>query len=1149
MAATAEPEEWVRGEHSEDEDDGVQQVPLESEPHVTNHAKTVAVFKRLMADDKFADLVLVVGPTKQRMAAHKFVLMTRSTVLRSMLSGEWRETKAGEISLPEDSPEVWKELLAHAYTSKWSNAPSLLLDVKDYADRYGFGDLADDCGERISAMLSGEPENVMTMAAKAVAMANPVIRDLAFSSAFLNTATALRSEGILRLDRDALLTFVSDPRCATDEVDVFRAVVRWGLNQMAIAHAEGKGPSPIGRSKEDLEAAYSFLSHDIPGRAEAQEKCVGGGELEFEPAARGSSLAREARRRGKAFIPPHEMHSADVPDDASFLSLTDAQMAGLGPKLRAMRLRAKDTLQHSVVQTAEPADLREVLGEVLDAAVGVRGRGRLADNSDSVMTSAAWPNGGKGGYNYKTGSGGGSSLVTSELHDGKVLVGAGGGGGGTAAHSWSSGGGGGGGCKDGKMGQGGHGQMRTAEALRIGSDGGGNGGKDDSNGSGSAGESSHGAGGLSGSSTNANGGDGGEAFVLESAGVVLLSKINATSAGAVACDESGKSAGGGGGPGDCKRGSHGLVIIENSASGKRLKFEFSEKEPAVVCFEDFTRRPAKDSPRRQQGGGTLFDGLRSARVSKDVLELLNQHGAGIRVNDFGFLLSKLMQLEASPAGGRGSAAGKLSTDARRVMEVAARQLPALLRDAIAAPAKGGSARQHSKARFSALSNVIEAFHTAAGGDEEVLELAAAAAAESLAAGHPASVSRSASGLAAHGHLRGPFLAALASRVEAEAAAQLLARGASPPTPAAADEGDEASAAPAPRSPASPAAAAAGRSEEAAATAAKAALAALPAEPMDGFALLVTCTAAVGVLQRSPPSLAEDVAAAWRLVTAADEALPLLLPATQPRRRAANCVSAVDVVGRAIVGAPSPAEARALLSSSAVLSSDWVIRTEAFNAVAAELGGRIAEASRHAAASGAMTMDFASHLLFCAGRLPLPASQRRDLVATLKPVILKALKGAATGQAIDQRDVPRALAGLAQARADDSELTTALLRHFVNHSDDCTAVNALMVLQAVNTLVSPPAVLLEKAMHRADDVICLAARKDDSGLTPGFAASALVLLVSELGMVSSQAALSLVPVLRRTASSLTPELARDAQAAVLEVIRHRTKGGGAAGDRA
>ncbi|CAE7400421.1 spop-a [Symbiodinium sp. KB8] len=728
MAATAEPEEWVRGEHSEDEDDGVQQVPLESEPHVTNHAKTVAVFKRLMADDKFADLVLVVGPTKQRMAAHKFVLMTRSTVLRSMLSGEWRETK--------DSPEVWKELLAHAYTSKWSNAPSLLLDVKDYADRYGFGDLADDCGERISAMLSGEPENVMTMAAKAVAMAvspdgkrllselrcpgpptsafsrlvvqaghhrnnvlpvasaavpaaaralqNPVIRDLAFSSAFLNTATALRSEGILRLDRDALLTFVSDPRCATDEVDVFRAVVRWGLNQMAIAHAEGKGPSPIGRSKEDLEAAYSFLSHDIPGRAEAQEKCVGGGELEFEPAARGSSLAREARRRGKAFIPPHEMHSADVPDDASFLSLTDAQMAGLGPKLRAMRLRAKDTLQHSVVQTAEPADLREVLGEVLDAvrfplidAAGLAadvgpsgllapeqlvelychqmvpfseawarktvagfsneprapvaklltislwgaggasgkhsggaaggaggyirvhykllpddrlsvyvGEGGLADNSDSVMTSAAWPNGGKGGYNYKTGSGGGSSLVTSELHDGKVLVGAGGGGGGTAAHSWSSGGGGGGGCKDGKMGQGGHGQMRTAEALRIGSDGGGNGGKDDSNGSGSAGESSHGAGGLSGSSTNANGGDGGEAFVLESAGVVLLSKINATSAGAVACDESGKSAGGGGGPGDCKRGSHGLVIIENSASGKRLKFEFSEKEPAVVCFGD-----------------------------------------------------------------------------------------------------------------------------------------------------------------------------------------------------------------------------------------------------------------------------------------------------------------------------------------------------------------------------------------------------------------------------------------------------------------------------------------------------------------------------------------------------------------------------------
>lgn len=73
--------------------------------------------------------------------------------------------------LPEDSPEVWKELLAHSYTGKWSNSPELLLELKDYADRYGFSCLAEECSERITALLSGEPENVMTMAAKAVAMA------------------------------------------------------------------------------------------------------------------------------------------------------------------------------------------------------------------------------------------------------------------------------------------------------------------------------------------------------------------------------------------------------------------------------------------------------------------------------------------------------------------------------------------------------------------------------------------------------------------------------------------------------------------------------------------------------------------------------------------------------------------------------------------------------------------------------------------------------------------------------------------------------------------------------------------------------------------------------------------------------------------
>lgn len=99
MAATADPEEWVRGVSKEGGDDGVHDVPLESEPHVSDHAKTIQVFKGIMGDDAFADLVLIVGPSKQRLLAHKFVVMTRSKVLRSMLEGKWHESKAGEISV------------------------------------------------------------------------------------------------------------------------------------------------------------------------------------------------------------------------------------------------------------------------------------------------------------------------------------------------------------------------------------------------------------------------------------------------------------------------------------------------------------------------------------------------------------------------------------------------------------------------------------------------------------------------------------------------------------------------------------------------------------------------------------------------------------------------------------------------------------------------------------------------------------------------------------------------------------------------------------------------------------------------------------------------------------------------------------------
>jgi len=72
--------------------------------------------------------------------------------------------------LPDDDPEVWSEILEHAYTSTWSGKASLLMVVKDYADRYGFHELAAEAAADLKERLTNEPNDVMAVAARAISM-------------------------------------------------------------------------------------------------------------------------------------------------------------------------------------------------------------------------------------------------------------------------------------------------------------------------------------------------------------------------------------------------------------------------------------------------------------------------------------------------------------------------------------------------------------------------------------------------------------------------------------------------------------------------------------------------------------------------------------------------------------------------------------------------------------------------------------------------------------------------------------------------------------------------------------------------------------------------------------------------------------------
>lgn len=75
-----------------------------------------AALVNMINDEATADLTLLVGPNKEKIFAHRVILMFRSDFFRAMLTSGMSEMIKGEISLPDADPFLVQELLKFLYT-------------------------------------------------------------------------------------------------------------------------------------------------------------------------------------------------------------------------------------------------------------------------------------------------------------------------------------------------------------------------------------------------------------------------------------------------------------------------------------------------------------------------------------------------------------------------------------------------------------------------------------------------------------------------------------------------------------------------------------------------------------------------------------------------------------------------------------------------------------------------------------------------------------------------------------------------------------------------------------------------------------------------------------------------------------------------
>uniref|UniRef100_A0A0D9X5J9 BTB domain-containing protein n=1 Tax=Leersia perrieri TaxID=77586 RepID=A0A0D9X5J9_9ORYZ len=82
-------------------------------------------FGKLLVEEEGADVTFIVG--KEKIAAHKIILATRSSVFKAELYGQMKEKRARSITVEDMQPDVFRDLLHFIYTDS-------LPDMEDLGD-------------------------------------------------------------------------------------------------------------------------------------------------------------------------------------------------------------------------------------------------------------------------------------------------------------------------------------------------------------------------------------------------------------------------------------------------------------------------------------------------------------------------------------------------------------------------------------------------------------------------------------------------------------------------------------------------------------------------------------------------------------------------------------------------------------------------------------------------------------------------------------------------------------------------------------------------------------------------------------------------------------------------------------------------------
>ncbi|KAG0250410.1 hypothetical protein DFQ27_009417 [Actinomortierella ambigua] len=185
--------------------------------------------RELSLSSENADATFLVGPGEAVRYAHSLILNARSTFFNRLLTPTPKESKARLIRLPSIDPEIFDLVIDYIYAGQCTFTTETLPKLAAAAHELELHELKTGCEEYACKNLTDE--NASTMLSTADENAMLLLRASSLDYICRHARAVLSSEAILTLDQDLFTEVVASDKLAIDELEVWRAVVRWALAQ------------------------------------------------------------------------------------------------------------------------------------------------------------------------------------------------------------------------------------------------------------------------------------------------------------------------------------------------------------------------------------------------------------------------------------------------------------------------------------------------------------------------------------------------------------------------------------------------------------------------------------------------------------------------------------------------------------------------------------------------------------------------------------------------------------------------------------------------------------------------------------------------------------------------------------------------------